>query len=329
MPEFAWPWVFLILPLPWILWRWLPEAAVGEALRLPFRGLRLGFAAGVARPRIFVTLLGLAWLCLVVAGARPQWLGPPQPVRQSDRTMMLAVDLSGSMRTPDMTLGGQAVSRFAAVEAIAGDFISRRVGSRMGLILFGSNAYLVTPLTYDLSAVRAQLQGAAVGLAGSQTAIGDAVGIAVKRLRHLPKKERVLVLLTDGVNNAGTLTPKQATRIAKAAGVRIYTIGIGADRMQVRGFFGTQTVNPSAGLNVNMLSNMATQTGGRFFRAASSQQLIDAYRTIGALEPVVSRGRPLRPRHELFRWPLLATLVLVLLAGCWRELAARRREVTA
>ncbi|MEO9079245.1 MAG: VWA domain-containing protein [Rhodanobacter sp.] len=321
MPEFAWPWVIILLPLPWILRRWLRPAAPGQALRLPQPGLQLATVAGTKNRGVTPWLLALAWLSLLGAAARPQWVGPPQAQQRSGRALMLAVDLSGSMRTGDMQLAGHAVSRFGAVEAIAGDFISRRSGDEMGLILFGSQAFLVTPLTYDLSAVRAQLQGAAVGLAGSETAIGDAIAVAVKRLAALPAQARVLVLLTDGVNNAGSITPREAARAAKAAGVRIYTIGIGATRMQVPGFFGSQLVNPSADLDADMLTAIATQTGGRFFRATDSQQLADAYRAINALEPMPQRGPTLRPRHELFRWPLLAAIILLALVAVPRRFA--------
>jgi Ca-activated chloride channel family protein len=251
-------------------------------------------------------------------------VGPPQAQQRSGRALMLAVDLSGSMRTGDMQLAGQDVSRFGAVEAIAGDFISRRSGDEMGLILFGSQAFLVTPLTYDLTAVRAQLQGAAVGLAGTETAIGDAIAVAVKRLAALPEQARVLVLLTDGVNNAGSIAPRDAARAAKAAGVRIYTIGIGATRMRIPGFFGSQLVNPSADLDADMLTDIATQTGGRFFRATDSGELADAYRAIDALEPMPQHGPSLRPRHELFRWPLLAAIALLLLVIVPRRFAHTR-----
>lgn len=319
MPEFAWPWLVLLLPLPWLLRRWLPIAAPGAALHLPQPGLRIGQLVATGSDRLVASLLLLAWLCLVAAAARPQWVGPPQALQHSGRAVMLAVDLSGSMQTPDMVLGGQQVNRFEAVEAIAGDFISRRGGDEMGLILFGSQAFLVTPLTYDLSAVRAQLQGAAVGLAGTETAIGDAIAVAVKRLSTLPQDARVLVLLTDGVNNAGHITPREAGRAAKAAGVRVYTIGIGATRMRVPDFFGSQVVNPSADLDAAMLTTLASETGGRFFRATDSAELADAYRTINALEPIAQQGPSLRPRHELFRWPLLAAMALLLAA-----MAARR-----
>jgi Ca-activated chloride channel family protein len=323
MPEFAWPWVALLLPLPWLLRRWWRAAAPGVALHLPQPGVSLGTVAGRRGASAAPWLLALAWVCLLLAAARPQWLGPPQAQQRSGRAMMMAVDLSGSMRTPDMQLAGQPVSRFGAVEAIASDFISRRRGDEMGLILFGSQAYLVTPLTYDLSAVRAQLQTSAVGLAGDQTAIGDAIAVAVKRLAGLPEAARVLVLLTDGVNNAGSIAPREAARAAKAAGVRIYAIGIGATTMQVPGFFGLQVVNPSADLDADMLKAITGETGGRFFRATDSGELADAYRTIDALEPMPRQGPALRPRHELFRWPLLGALVLLLLAIVPTRLRAR------
>ncbi|MDE3210103.1 MAG: VWA domain-containing protein [Pseudomonadota bacterium] len=321
MADFAWPWMIVLLPLPWLLRRWLRPVSPGQALHLPQPGVRLSQVADVRAGGMVRGLLVLAWICLLIAAARPQWIGPPQAQQRSGRAVMLAVDLSGSMQTEDMQLAGKPVSRFGAVEAIAGDFIARRRGDEMGLILFGSQAFLVTPLTYDLSAVRAQLQGAAVGLAGTETAIGDAIAVAVKRLSALPEQARVLVLLTDGVNNAGSITPLEAARAAKAAGVRIYTIGIGATRMRVDGFFGSQVVNPSADLDARMLTTIATETGGQFFRATDSRQLADAYRAISALEPMPQRGPSLRPRHELFRWPLLAALMLLLLAIAPRRFA--------
>jgi Ca-activated chloride channel family protein len=312
--------MFALLPLPWLAWRWLPAARPVAALRLPFADVNLDTGAGGGKrlARAPLLMLALAWLLLLTAAARPLWLGPPQALTHSGRAMMLAVEISGSMATRDMRLTGQRVSRFAAVEAIAGRFIAQREGDRVGLVLFGSRAFLVTPLTWDLAAVRAQLGSVAVGLAGRQTAIGDAIGVAVKRLRKLPAKARVLVLLTDGVNNSGSLAPRKAARIAKAAGVRIYTIGIGADHLAVPGPFGTRIVRPSAGLDADRLKAIAQGTGGRFYRATSTTELAAAYRDIDALEPVIHRGRPLRPRHELFMWPLLAALLLALWASAWR-----------
>ncbi|URL60434.1 MULTISPECIES: VWA domain-containing protein [Luteibacter] len=323
MPEFAWPWLFLALPLPWLLRRVLRPVKPAQALNLPQPGLALVQASLAKAPFAATLLLVLAWVCLVVAAARPQQLGPPEPQRRSGRAMMLAVDLSGSMSLGDMQLAGRDVTRFAAVEAIAGDFIDRRAGDQLGLILFGSQAYLVTPLTYDLDAVRAQLHGAVVGLPGRETAIGDALAVAVKRLADMPEQARVVVLLTDGVNNAGSIAPREAARAAKAAGVRVYTIGIGANAMRVPDFFGSRVVNPSADLDVGMLTDIANQTGGRFFRATDTSELADAYRAIDTLEPVPQQGAALRPHVELFRWPLLAACLLFALAMVPRYVGTR------
>ena len=324
-PEFAWPWLALLLPLPWLLHRWLRPLPPGQALHLPHPGVTLAAIERHPGRSAAGWWLALAWLCLVAAAARPQWVGPPQAQQRSGRAMLLAIDLSGSMRTDDMELAGQGVSRFEAVEAIASDFIARRAGDELGLVLFGSRAFLVTPLTYDLDAVRAQLQGAVVGLAGSETAIGDAIAVAVKRLAGLPQQARVLVLLTDGVNNAGSIAPEQAAAAAKAAGVRVYTIGVGATRMRVPDFFGMRLVNPSADLDEAMLTRIANQTGGRFFRATDTHELAQAYRAIDALEPMPQHGPPLRPRHELFRWPLGAAMLWLACALLARAGAVRER----
>lgn len=326
LPDFAWPWMFLALPLPWLLRRVLRPVRPAQALNLPQPGLALTQAASMRAPFASTLLLALAWLCLVAAAARPQQLGPPEPQQRSGRAMMLAVDLSGSMSLDDMRLAGRTVTRFAAVEAIAGDFIDRRAGDELGLILFGSQAYLVTPLTYDLDAVRAQLHGAVVGLPGRETAIGDALAVAVKRLANLPEQARVVVLLTDGVNNAGSIAPREAARAAKAAGVRIYTIGIGATAMRVPDFFGSHTVNPSADLDEGMLTDIAKQTGGRFFRATDTDEIAQAYRAIDALEPLPQQGAALRPHVELFRWPLLLALGLLLVGVAPRYLGGSARR---
>jgi Ca-activated chloride channel family protein len=320
MPEFAWPWVFFALPLPWLVWLVLRPILPGQALRLPHASLSWSVADRLPVRSATPWLLALGWLCLLVAAARPQTLGPPQAQQRSGRAMMLAVDLSGSMRTPDMQLGGQQLSRFGAVEAIAGDFISRRSGDELGLILFATHAYLVTPLTYDLNAVRAQLQSASVGLPGTETAIGDAIGVAVKRLAALPEQARVVILLTDGVNNSGSIAPQDAARAAKAAGVRIYTIGVGATRMVVPGLFGDSVVNPSADLDADMLTYLAHETGGQFYRATDGNQLADAYRAIDTLEPMPQHGPSLRLHHEWFRLPLAAAIVCLLLGMAWPRL---------
>lgn len=313
MFEWAWLWAFVLLPLPWLAARVLPRAQLpaGAALRVPYdvQALAPGASGAVAaRWRRWLALA--AWLLLVAALARPQWLGEPQALQRSGRDLLLAVDASGSMVTPDMQIGGRAVSRYAAVKAIAGDFIARRVGDRIGLIIFGSQAYMVTPLTFDRDTVQTQLRESAVGLPGRETAIGDAVGLAVKRLKERPRDERVLILLTDGVNDAGMLDPYKAIDLAVAEHVKVYTIGIGAESMQVGGFFGPRTVNPSAGIDTRLLEEMAKRTGGTFYRARDTQELASIYAAIDRLEPVADDGQRFRPVDEWFVWPLSLAMLL-------------------
>ena len=241
MIHFDWPWMLLCLPLPWLLARFLPPAQPqGAALFLPFADAVAGSAApqtsGLSRTRKI--LFSLIWLLLVLAAVRPQWLGEPEPVPTTGRRVLLAVDVSGSMSTQDMA--GNA-SRLQVVQKVAGDFILRRHGDQLGLILFGTQPYLQAPLTPDLNTVNQFLNEAVVGIAGQQTAIGDAIGLAIKRLRGSTDKpghqgEMVLILLTDGSSNAGAMPPEKAAKMAAAAGLRIYTIGVGSDEQA--GFFG-------------------------------------------------------------------------------------------
>jgi Ca-activated chloride channel family protein len=328
--ELAWPWLLAILPLPFVAARLLPRArsTISTALHLPHLGLALPNQADVSPvPRLRRALALLAWALLALAAARPQFLGAPEDVPRSGRDLLLAVDTSGSMSTEDMQLGGAPATRFAAIQAIAADFIHRRQGDRVGLILFGTRAYLLVPLTFDLKTVGKQLADATIGLAGRETAIGDAVGLAVKRLRTRPQPQRVLVLLTDGVNTSGELDPGQAIDLAAANGVRVYTIGIGADALRVDSLFGSRVVNPSADLDEKMLTRMADKTGGRYFRARDSAELADIYREIDKLEPAADTKQSLRPIDELYWLPLAAALVAAafafLLPG-WRMRFVRK-----
>jgi Ca-activated chloride channel family protein len=227
---------------------------------------------------------------------------------------MLAIDLSGSMQTRDFELSGQPVDRLTATKVIARDFIARREGDRVGLILFGAQAYLQTPLTFDRKTVNQFLSEAVIGLAGKETAIGDAIGLAVKRLQHVKNaSDLVLILLTDGVNTAGALKPKEAVKLAKKIGLRIYTIGMGADSMAVRSFFGTQMVNPSADLDEAMLQSIADETGGKYFRAKDTQGLQKIYAMIDKLEPVARDSKTFRPVRSLLVYPLAISFALLLL----------------
>lgn len=334
MLDLAWPWLLLALPLPILAALLLPRArgAMGTALHFPHLGVALPQQADVSPvPRLRRLLALLAWTLLVIAAARPQWLGAPQDVPRSGRDLLLAVDTSGSMSTEDMQLGGAPASRFAAIQAIAADFIHRRAGDRVGLILFGTRAYLLVPLTFDLKTVARQLSSSTIGLAGRETAIGDAVGLAVKRLRDRPRDQRVLVLLTDGVSNSGVLDPDKAIDLAVANHVRIYTIGIGADALRVDSMFGSRIVNPSADLDEAMLTRMADKTGGHYFRARDSAELAGIYRAIDKLEPAADTKQSLRPIDELYWLPLAFALVLAALAflmPAWRVRALRNAVPT-
>ncbi len=242
MIQFEWPWLALLIPLPWVLRRFLPALAPTEeaALHIPFMDEFLMARSGtiqIKQNQWLSWFAFLAWLLLLVATARPQWLGEPVELPVSGRNLMLAVDLSGSMEAEDFELRGERVNRLRATQAVAGAFIERRVGDRLGLILFGKQAYLQTPLTFDRETVHTLLDEAVIGLAGKETAIGDAIGLAVKRLKSNETDDRVLILLTDGANTAGEVEPIKAASLAKDAGLKIYTIGIGADEMMVRSFF--------------------------------------------------------------------------------------------
>ncbi|HEX7370654.1 MAG TPA: VWA domain-containing protein [Rhodanobacteraceae bacterium] len=320
---FAWPWMFVLLPLPWLVWKFLPPAAPGAAFRLPQPVALPGGATGAGIKRWRLAVAMLAWLLLVCAAARPQQTAPPQAVTHTGRALMLAVDCSGSMAIEDMRFGDMNVSRFAAVKAIAQRFIRNRSGDDVGLILFGTHAYLMTPMTFDVDAVAKQMLGSAVGLAGRETAIGDAIVLAAKHLSALPARARVLVLLTDGVNTAGSVAPLDAAKLAKAAGVRIYTIGVGSDA-QTLNVFGMQLTAPDNQLDVQVLTQIADETGGRFFRASDGEQLADAYRTIDTLEPLARGHSLLRPEHEWYPWPLGFALLLGLALLPWPALRRRR-----
>jgi Ca-activated chloride channel family protein len=336
MFELAWPWLLAALPLPLIAARLLPRAPgwIATALHLPHTGFVLPQEADLSTvPRLRTAFALLGWVLLVFAAARPQWLGPPEDVPRSGRDLMLAIDTSGSMSIEDMQLGGptNAVPRFAAIQAIASDFVKRRTGDRVGLILFGTRAYLLVPLTFDLKTVGRQLADATIGLAGRETAIGDALGLAVKRLRERPQDQRVLILLTDGVNTAGELDPRKAIELAAANNVRVYTIGIGAEALRVNSLFGSRVVNPSADLDEAMLKRMAEATGGRYFRARNSDELADVYRTLDQLEPVADTKESLRPIDELYWMPLAASLAAAALAFLlpgWRLRAPRAMAPT-
>ena len=318
MIHFEWVWLFLILPLPLLLRYGLAPVTVRKnaALRVPF--MEDFEAMNQEEGRLSVkrwplVLASLAWIFLVIAVARPQWWGDPIELPISGRDLMIAVDLSGSMKYEDFRINGETVNRLTAIKWVASQFIERRVGDRLGLILFGTQAYLQTPLTFDRTTVKTLLLESAIGLAGEQTAIGDAIGLAVKRLRQQKTERKILILLTDGANTAGVVAPLKAAELAAADGLKIYTIGIGADEMIVRDFFGSRRVNPSVDLDEKALTAIAEKTGGRYFRARDTAELDKIYTLLDELEPIEQESQYFRPTKSLYFWPLGLSLLLAVI----------------
>lgn len=317
---FAWAWAWWLMPLPWLARRLLPaRRGAGDALKMPCGYL----LRQMATPRRLLAGTGpaalwLLWFLLCAALARPQVFGPAQAPPLSGRDLMLAVDLSGSMSETDMELGGQVVDRLTAAKAVLADFLDRREGDRVGLLVFGQRAYALTPLTRDRESVREQLRDSVVGLAGRETALGDAIGLAVKRLRAQPEGQRVLILLTDGVNTAGLLDPLKAAELAQGEGVRVHTIAFGSES-GLMSIFGVPMPASAAGEGIDeaTLRRIAVQTGGRFFRARDATELAGIYADLDRIEPIALPGEAVRPRLERYPWPLAAALLLAALLGLW------------
>ena len=320
MIYFAWLWALLALPLP-LLTRWLLPArnpVEQAALKVPFLEdiSELQTQSILKKDSWSLWLAVAVWILLVIACARPQWLGEPIEQAISGRDLMMAVDLSRSMEAQDFMINKRAVDRLTAIKAIASDFINRRAGDRLGLILFGTQAYLQTPLTFDRKTVQTLLDEAVIGLAGDNTAIGDAIGLAVNRLKDQPANSHVLILLTDGANTAGEVSPLKAAELAAENGLKIYTIGVGADEMLVPSFFGSHKVNPSLDLDEKTLVKIAESTGGSYYRARNTEELNNIYMRLDELEPVEKDKQYFRPRTELYIYPLaLALGLLTVLCG--------------
>ena len=311
MLDFLWPWAFALIVLP-VLARFLPPASesLGAAIRAPFsaRWQRLEgqgrLASSVSSARVFG--LFLAWVLIVVAIARPQWVGEPIELPNTGRDLMLSLDLSGSMQIRDMQVSNRTISRVEAVKAIASDFTERRVGDRVGLILFGSKAYVQAPLTFDTTTVTQFIREAQLGFAGEDTAIGDSLGLAIKRLRDRPASSRVLILLTDGQDTASSVDPMEAAALAAEQNVKVYTIGI------------SRNIGSASGRNGEvdeaLLRAIAEATGGEYFPARDPRELQQIYAIIDLLEPVEQDASTFRPRRALGYWFLIASLALMTLA---------------
>ncbi|NKB76537.1 MAG: VWA domain-containing protein [Gammaproteobacteria bacterium] len=317
MIHFEWVWLLLLIPLPLLVHSLTPPAKQEiAALKVPFYPslVESDFKQASKNHRWRMLLMSSIWLLLLVSAARPQIVGDYINVPISGRDLMMAVDVSGSMQEQDILHGNKLQTRLDAVKRVGGQFIERRVGDRIGLILFGTQAYLQVPLSLDRNTVIELLNESLIGIAGEKTAIGDAIGLSIKRLQSLESDQKVLILLTDGSNTAGTIEPSKAADLARIAKLRIHTVGIGATEMEVDSFFGRQTVNPSRDLDETLLRHIATTTGGQYFRATDEASLGNIYALIDQLEPIEKEAQNLRPTRSLFFWPLGLALVI---SGFW------------
>src|SRR5690625_2183118 len=325
--DLAQPGWLLMLPLPWLVRRLAPSVEGGEpALRVPWFDQLAKLIgpdrAPARRERPWLALL--CWLALVLAAAGPRLAEAPLLPPATGRELMLAVDLSGSMQIEDMVAAnGQPISRLEAVKTVLAEFIPRRQGDRMGLILFGSEAHVQAPLTLDYTTVAQFMEEAQLGFAGPETAIGDAIGLAIKRLRQRHGDRHVLILLSDGANNAGQVSPERAAALAARHGIIIHTIGLGADALP--GWFGLRQANPSADLDEAALEQIAELTGGRYFRARDPRSLSAIYAELDRLEPIACDGRLMLPLRSIARWPLTLALLLSMAEPLCRLKAGSRQ----
>ncbi|KXJ52394.1 MAG: IMP dehydrogenase [Colwellia sp. Phe_37] len=314
MIHFDFIWALIALPLPLLVY-WLPAKKQIQAapLRMPtvIKGVQTQDFAP-EKKKTSLVILSIIWLLVVFASTQPQWLGEAVNVPTEGREMMIAVDLSGSMQVEDMTLNGRSVNRLDMLKVLLGEFIERRNGDRLGLILFGDDAYMQTPMTFDRKTVQQMLDETVLGLVGKQTAIGDAIALAVKRFDEKKDSNRVLLLLTDGQNTAGKITPEQALELAVAKNITIYSIGIGADVMIQNSLFGARRVNPSSELDEESLQRLADETGGYYFRARASEDMSKIYQLLDELEPVEQEQQQMRPLTALYYWPLGLALLISL-----------------
>ena len=327
MVEFAWPWLALLLPLPLAVQRLLRPVAVPEPrarritlLHPTLAHLDAAFATRkpgwLRRGGLRPWLLALAWIGMVLALMRPQWLEPHVETRNEGYDLMLAVDASHSMDALDFASEGRQVTRMAVVKGVMARFVEQRAGDRLGLIVFGSQAFVLSPLTLDRAAVRVLLDDLATSIAGDGTAIGDAIGVGVKRLRHRPEGSRVLVLITDGDNTGGTLPPLEAARLAAAEGVRIYAIGVGSKQASVPIVEGGRMVQrDDLGFEEDALRAIAAATGGSYFPATDTQALERISARINELAKSEAETRTVLIPRPLYRWPLGVALLALLGLG--------------
>ncbi len=332
MLSFHWPWFGLLLPVPLLAWlwgRWRVRSRDHRPAQVPQDALlhpaleRLGEAFASrpltpARLRQWRWLLPLVWTALVLALMRPQWLQLHREVSTRGHDILLAIDVSRSMEALDFSAGGRRVPRLAVVKGVVSRFIDGRQGDRIGLVLFGSHAYVLSPLTQDVQAVKALLDQVETRVAGDGTAMGDAIGLGVRKLRERPPGARVMVLVTDGESTMGSLPPRVAARLAAAEGIRIYTIGVGSKGL-VPIVENGRMKQVRMELDEALLQAIARETGGAYFRATDTGALEQIYHRIDRLEKTEGRSRSVMVPTPLYRWPLAVAMAGLLWLGLFPD----------
>ncbi len=328
MLSFLYPWLLLILPLP-LLVHWLvpPRRVEPEAVRVPF-GQRLstilGAGDGASASAIWShsTFFSIAiWTLAVLALARPQWIDPPIVKELPTRDLLLLVDLSGSMDQKDFTNAkGEKVDRLSAVKEVLDEFVAKRKGDRVGLVVFGDAAYLQAPFSTDLTLAQRLVNECQVGMAGPRTALGDAIGLGVNLFDSSEAPAKTMIALTDGNDTKSQIPPVEAARVAAQREIRIYTVAIG-----------DPTTAGEDKLDEQALREVANETGGSYFFAADRQSLGKIYDKLDEIEVHQVNTVSHRPRHDLFQWFLLAALLLWLTDKLWTVLgqAAKRPKPEA
>lgn len=297
-----------------------------------YSSLSLLEGGGASFPHRFFLWIPLAlriaaFSFLLFALARPQLANVRTEVTSEGVDILLTIDTSGSMRALDFKIGGEEVDRLTAVKKVVSDFIQHRVSDRIGMVVFGEMAYTQTPLTLDYDVLSSFLDQVEIGAAGDATAIGDGLALSVKRLKDLPSKSKIIILLTDGRSNAGRLTPEKAAEIAATYGIKVYTIGVGT-----RGpvpfpeptMFGIRQILVQLDIDEETLQRIAEKTGGQYFRATDTEGLKKIYDTIDKLEKSEAKVKHYQEYHELFRYWVIPALLLLLLESLLRETVFRR-----
>ena len=327
MYQFVWPFVLCLLPLPWFIRRLMPAVSrrgeTSSALRVPFFKIltQIGTPITISKKAVPPVLWNLAWCCFVLAAMRPLWLGEPIVLPQEARNIVLTLDVSGSMEERDFSIQGHPMTRLDTVKILADDFIQQRTGDNLGLVIFGSGAYTYMPLSPDTKTLRSLLSEIGIGIAGTQTAMGDALALAIQTAITVPAQSRIVILMSDGYANAGTVSVEEALGLAQKANVKVYTVGIGSDPQSLQGMFSIPGLNSVLDLDEKTLKQIAQETGGQYFLANSAQELKQIYDIINNLETTPNKDITLRPQKELFYIPAILGLCLWFLAFYKRSLS--------